>query len=441
MKLAEMFKTNNRLCIGNERPRFSIVHPTAPRILIALGWYDHRLQRGIERYGREHGWQISIDVAREKVVPWGWEGDGILAWLGADDELAEFVSRARKPTVDFSFRRPRLKFTRVLEDTAGTGRLVAGHLLTRGLRTCLFYSDCENWIYNERGSHFLQCVRRAGREGHWLRWHASPEYCSDQSAWKVKRRWLMEQIRQAEKPVGIFAASDGLALEVLEICEEVEIRVPEEAAIVGAGDSLLAVNAMSTPISSVDTNLEMLGYRGAQELDRLIHKKSTAPVTIRVPAVGMIVRKSSDVLAVSRPGIARSLRFLWENCHQPLTVEKLAKIASMSKRSFHQTFIECTGRRPGEEIYRARVEQAKRLLAGSREKLSVIARKCGYRASNSLSVAFKNTTGMSPTAYRGKWTAPESSVSTEKSGASTVIVTCSQINDRLVSLSKSGRNI
>src|SRR5664279_5548327 len=86
------------------------------QVLLVFGWYDHRLQRGIEQYAQEHGWHLSPHVTREKVIPWGWNGDGILAWLGAGDDLAEFVVRAKKPTVDFSFRRPRLKFARVLYD-------------------------------------------------------------------------------------------------------------------------------------------------------------------------------------------------------------------------------------------------------------------------------------------------------------------------------------
>ena len=57
--------------------------------------------------------RFSANFAREKLIPWGWEGDGILAWLGAGDDLAEFVKAARKPTVDFSFRRPYLQFPRV----------------------------------------------------------------------------------------------------------------------------------------------------------------------------------------------------------------------------------------------------------------------------------------------------------------------------------------
>jgi hypothetical protein len=41
------------------------------RVLVALGWYDYRLHRGIERYALEHEWNLSANLAREKVIPWG----------------------------------------------------------------------------------------------------------------------------------------------------------------------------------------------------------------------------------------------------------------------------------------------------------------------------------------------------------------------------------
>ncbi|MCP6769080.1 substrate-binding domain-containing protein, partial [Klebsiella pneumoniae] len=87
------------------------------------------------------------------------------------------------------------------------------------------------------------------------------------------------------------------------------LGVPEEVAIVGAENYLLAPDALHTPISSVDTNLETLGYRGSQLLDKLIHGKPSPDRLIRVPAAGLITRKSSDILAVGHKGVASSLLF------------------------------------------------------------------------------------------------------------------------------------
>jgi transcriptional regulator GlxA family with amidase domain len=98
-------------------------------------------------------------------------------------------------------------------------------------------------------------------------------------------------------------------------------------------------------------------------------------------------------LAVSHPGVARSMRFLWANFHEPIGVEQLAAVAAMSTSAFHRAFISCVGRAPGPELQRARVEQAKRLLRKSREKLSAIANDCG-------SLAFKKSTRLTPSEYR-----------------------------------------
>lgn len=380
-----------------------VSHIARRRVLLVLGWYDYRLHRGIERYAQEHGWLLTEDVALEKVIPWGWEGDGILAWLGAGDDLADFVHDASLPTVDFSFRRPQLKFARVLEDTTETARLVAEYYLSRGFSNFLFYNDTPNWIHEERGNAFARALEEAGGNLTWCLWHKSTAFRTDRKAWKRKRKWLEQEIKRAPKPVGVFAASDGLAMEVLETCESAGITVPDDVSIVGAGNNLLAADAMHTPISSVDVNMETIGYRGAELLDTLMTRKVAPSNPVRVPPFRLITRKSSDATAVSHPGLARSLRFMWEHCDEPMGVESLAQMASMSVRGYHETFVKHLGRSPGVELHRIRIERAKRLLSDSDSKLEVIAKMCGYQNSNSLWVAFKQATGMSPKQYRLKF--------------------------------------
>jgi len=370
------------------------------RILLALGWYDYRLHAGIARFAQEHGWHLCPDTTKEKVIPWGWEGDGILAWLGAGDDLAEFVVSARKPTVDFSFRRTNLPFPRVLADHAAVARLAAEYFLARGLKQFAFYSDAANWAYDETGAAFTRLIANAAHACTWLKWHKSETYTSGRLQWKQKRRWLATQLKELPKPVGLLATTDDHAVEVLEICESLGLAVPEEVSLIGVDNSLPAVDAMHTPISSVDTDLEQIGYRGAALLESLMKGQPAPKEPIRVPPRSLIARKSSDLIAVQHEGVARSLRFLWEHCHEPIGVEDLARVAAMSRRSLHQAFITQIGRPPGAELHRIRIERARTLLLESDEKLEAIAERCGYQSANSLWVAFKQATGQSPKQFR-----------------------------------------
>jgi LacI family transcriptional regulator len=370
------------------------------RVLVALGWYDYRLHRGIEKFALEHNWHLSANLTREKVIPWGWEGSGILAWLGAGDDLADFVVHTAKPTVDFSYRRPHLKFAHVLEDHTHAAQLVAEHFLSRGFHHFMFYSDTDNWSYEERGHSFIEALKRSGHACVWIRWHRSPDYRTDREQWNRKRKWLISQLKPAPKPLAVFAANDEQAQDVLEACESVGLTVPEQVAIMGAENYLLAPDAMRTPISSVETNLETLGYTGAALLEDLMNGKKAPAKPIRVPAAGIITRKSSDLLAIRHKGVANSLRFIWEHASQPISVKDLVGVAAMSRRGLHKAFLENVGRTPGQELQRVRIERAKRLLAESNHKLEVLAGLCGYQSANSFCVAFKQATGLSPKQFR-----------------------------------------
>jgi LacI family transcriptional regulator len=304
--------------------------------------------------------------------------------------------------VDFSFRRPQLKFHRVLGDNVHVAQLVAEHFLSRGLRHFAFYSDVENWCYAERGEGFVKALREAGHECSRLLWHRSPDYRAGREQWPRQQRWLISQIKQLPQPLAIFAATDEQALDVLEACEVASLAVPEQIAIVGAGNNLLAPDAMHTPISTVDINLEMIGYQGAKVLDDLMAKKNVPERIVRVPAAGVIVRKSSDLLAVNHKGVANALRYIWEHAQEPIQVKDLNAVAAMSNRGLHKAFLKILQRTPGDELQRVRIERAKRLLAEPGHKIETVAGMCGYQSANSFGLAFKHVTGLSPRQYRDR---------------------------------------
>lgn len=370
-------------------------------VLLALGWYDHRLLQGIATYASEHRWHLAANsIIHEKVIPWGWDGDGILAWLGAGDDLADFVLAAKKPTVDFSLRRRSTPFAHVVQDHGATGRIVAEHFVERGLQHFCFYRDTDNWSQVERGEGFAESLGAKGFACAHLSWKPTSTRVAGSDEWQRRRRWLCESLRAAPKPLGVFAGNGTLATEIREACEDAGLRIPTEVAIVGIDDYLLSVGAIKKYVSGVDTNLEEQGYRGAELLDRLMRGEKAPPTPIRIAPAAVITRMSSDLLATGHEGVVRALHHIADHFGSPMGVKQLAAVARMSERGLRQAFVKHVGCTPGERLRSVRIDSARRLLAGSTEKIESVAHRCGYPNLNSFFAAFRRFENMTPSEYR-----------------------------------------
>jgi len=88
------------------------------------------------------------------------------------------------------------------------------------------------------------------------------------------------------------------------------------------------------------------------------------------------------------------------NWQRPITVSNLRISSGMSRRGFLKAFSRHTGRLPGRELRRLRIEHAQRLLIRSKHNLSSISRQCGFRSTNSFWVAFRRFTGLPPQKFR-----------------------------------------
>ena len=379
-------------------------------VLLALGWYDHRLIQGIGAYAAEHHWHLSsASITQEFVIPHDWKGDGILAWLAGEDELATFVLSHRIPVVDFSLRREHPR-PRVTLDHGMTGRLAAQHFLDRGFRNFLYYSFSDNWTYQARGTSFVEELAHAGFACKWLKGHLLKSSRRNQSVWSTRQKWLEQEILSSAKPVAIFTANGAHALEVLEACESAGVRIPDDVAIIGWEDDLLVGQANLRSITTIDPNYEELGYRGAALLDSLMAGGRPPAKPILVDSARIITRHSTEVTSVSHSGIQRALQFITENLAQPFSVDDVAAAACMSRRGLHQAFIDQMGRTPGGHIRATRIELARKLLAETDLKVEMVAKRSGYPSLNTFFVAFKKACRKTPAEYRrecrrAKWVA------------------------------------
>ena len=112
-------------------------------------------------------------------------------------------------------------------------------------------------------------------------------------------------------------------------------------------------------------------------------------------------RASTDTLAENEEeGFLKSLAYIYENCAEKLTVEKLCRIAGMSRTSYIQGFKRVTGLPPAEFVRRHRVDTAKLLLSETSLSEAEIAQRIGCTDTSHLIKLFISVTSFPPSHYR-----------------------------------------
>jgi transcriptional regulator GlxA family with amidase domain len=100
--------------------------------------------------------------------------------------------------------------------------------------------------------------------------------------------------------------------------------------------------------------------------------------------------------------VRRVVDHVISNLDGDLSVPRLAALAGVSERHLSRLFVEHVGRTPSRLVRDARLEAASQLLAGSREPVAAIARRCGFTSAESLRQAFVAWAGVSPSRFRAR---------------------------------------
>ena len=98
--------------------------------------------------------------------------------------------------------------------------------------------------------------------------------------------------------------------------------------------------------------------------------------------------------------LAAALDWAVENLDKQLSVEQLARHATMSPRTFARRFRDVTGTTPHQWLLRQRVLHAQRLLETTDEPIELVASRCGFSSAAILREHFQRVAGTSPLAYR-----------------------------------------
>jgi LacI family transcriptional regulator len=371
-------------------------------VVMLLQFYWHLQHRGIARYAKDANWSLNTTESHAlgsdlspRAASAISHADGVIGVFGWSTAALDFIRRRHVPVVDLCNALPAIPLPRVLPDNEGLGAAVAAHFLDRGFRQFAFWPVSDDWCAVERLRGFSGALRSRGFDCH-------PLAVPDTTSGEDPAAWLAARLRAIPKPLAVMAQNDDFAVTILDACRDAKIAVPDELALVGCDNDELVCNSARIPLSSADTNLEGQAYEAARLLDQLMDGARPSRRPIRIPHKGVIIRQSSDILAIEHPGLARAIRSIGLNyADLSLSVERLAGEASITRQGLDKACRQYLGRTVSEEIRRIRLAKVIALLrsGGDRPKVAVIARQCGYSSAKHLRDTLLRATGSTPVRF------------------------------------------
>ncbi|GIW76557.1 MAG: XylR family transcriptional regulator [Phycisphaerae bacterium] len=359
--------------------------------------YGREVLRGIGQYARVHGpWLFylpdrpvidSIPTLEE------WNGDGIIVQPHQNERFVKELASCGKPVVSLSGPPGAGGLPTVIANQSAVVEQAITHFRERGFTRFAYCGSSSERIWPPTGELFRKAAESQGQPCELYLPGYNPELRT------LRLAHIGSWLKSLRKPTALLAYNDLRAREVLDACQLVGVRVPEEIAVLGVSNDDLICDLSNPPLSSVIHNARRIGYEAAAMLERILrHEKG--PTLVEVEPLGVKTRQSTDLLAIEDPEIATALRFIRENACSGIRVEDILEEVAMSRRALEIRFREAVGRAPHTEIRRVQLERVKELLATTDYKLERISEMAGFSTAQYLAGLFHRVTGMTPGEYR-----------------------------------------
>lgn len=369
-------------------------------ILDATSPYQRKMIRGVATYARQAGgWRLYVEENPLDTLPdlKAWRGDGIITAF-TERRYAALVRGLDLPVVGveggYGWYEPGSGIPYFATDDEAVARMAADHLIGQGYAGLAFCglpkSRNTEWAERRRRG-FVARAREAGvpcqvYAGH----HQSTRQ------WAALQRDLCTWLRSLEKPVGIMAGNDTRARHILEACRSVGLRVPEDVAVIGVDNHELMCELTDPPLSSIEQGAQELGYRAAELLDQMMSGKRPRKIANLVAPERVIVRRSTDALAIGDADVATAMRFIRARACEHIRVADVLDEVAVSRSTLEARFRKIIGKTIREEIHDTMLRHAQTLIAAKELTLKQVAREAGFSHVQHMTNLFRRRLGRTP---------------------------------------------
>jgi LacI family transcriptional regulator len=276
--------------------------------------------------------------------------------------------------------------------------LAAEHLLDRGFRRfayCGYPRTPINGWAEERERAFAEQIKERG----FPCWIYRGRHKTSRE-WASLQRSLCAWLGSLPKPVGLMAANDNCARQVLEACRAGGLRVPEEVAVVGVDNDEMLCQLSSPLLTSIEQGAKRMGYQAAALLDRIMSGRKPRQRRFVVDPVGVVTRHSTDILAIEDPKVARAVAFVWGHACEGINAQDVVDALAVSRSGLEARFKATVGRSVFAEIRHVQLERVRRLVSDTSLPLKQIAANTGFKSLQHMTTLFGRTFGRPPAEYR-----------------------------------------
>jgi LacI family transcriptional regulator len=364
--------------------------------------WGSRLIKGVSRHAREVGdWLIHVEPwgRYERFrVPQGWEGHGIIARIN-HEALANDIELTGLPAINLSWH-PFCgeRTARCTIDPVASGQIAADYFASAGHKEFAFCGPLSQF---GDGDAYVASYRDAlKKKGYDCNVYQTPGGDQRSIPWGTHLASLVDWLKQLPRPVAMLCWSAARGRQVTEACHYAGIRVPDEVSVLGGDHDDLMSDISSPPLSTIDQPAEQIGYEAARLLEGMMRGKPPRKRPLLFPPTRIIVRHSTDTLAIDDEIVRDALQLIRRRAHEGIHVSDVVRELAVARRALEQRFVRLVGRTPASEIRRVRIEASKQLLVETDRSIAQISRATGFGHQDLFSRVFRRSVGITPSQFR-----------------------------------------
>lgn len=362
----------------------------------------HDLYKGVQDYAEKHTlWNICWDHYPEIELKKCFDNpyyNGVIGRI--NHETNTEAKRLNIPVVNTWFMNEIENLPSIYPNYSKLGVTATEYLVNRGFRNFVSIEHKDE----DSSKQYLEGVKSIveKNELNLKCYSVDRNITDDKYQWAQFRSDWESWIEDWTFPLAIITSRSALIPKITAFCNGYDIKVPEQVALMTAGNEPAFCECNQTKISTVDINYYELGFKAAYMLDQQLQGHELKERTVFMEPGETIARRSTDTFSVKDVHVEQSLRYMLKNMSNDLDVDTIVDQVTVCRRTLEGKFKKELGHSIFEQLNQMRVELSKQLLTGSDRKVIHIQKVVGFSTPLQMRRTFSKYTGMSPMEYRNK---------------------------------------